>query len=127
MGADIHGWVEKKVDGKWVAFKELHDDNRIYSRFGALANVREPGPFPRGIPTDISDTTKLHIEQWGSDGHSHSYLSIADAFNIFKRTSSNKDYDFYDAFDFSHREEVCPKCGQKEAQDNYRLVFWFDN
>ena len=129
MGCDIHGWVETKVGDKWVAVKELKDLDRNYERFGKLAGVRDDGPAPRGLPPDISDTTRLHVEGWGEDGHSHSWLPVAEAAKIFYETQWIKDtpeakrhHEFakdYPEYEYFGLEE--------DDYSNYRLVFWFDN
>jgi len=124
VGCDIHGWVEAKVGNKWVAVAELKDRNRNYERFAALAGVRDYDETsierPEGVPKDVSDTAKFHIDRWGVDGHSHSYLPLKKAAEIFDETGTLDEFDaLYDYFDIELRED--------ESIDNYRLVFWFDN
>lgn len=128
MGCDIHGWVERKVFHGWVAVSELRDKgrNRNYQRFAKLAGVRGDGPVARGIPLDVSETAKYHIERWGSDGHSHSWIELKDAAKIFAETAWNpSEYELkwpesaYFDVDLDYR-----KGG---SIDEYRLVFWFDN
>lgn len=64
-------------------------DERNYDEFAILANVRngygfagvdtgdaiKPISMPKGLPEDISEQVLLEAKQWGSDGHSHSYLT----------------------------------------------------
>lgn len=93
MGCDIHMHAEKRVDGKWVKaerdvpkskygnFKEDPLENRSYSYFGWLADVRNysevpPISQPRGVPTDMAPETKDSYEGWGSDAHSASWLTV---------------------------------------------------
>lgn len=112
MGCDIHGWLEVKDNGKWVAISELEDRERDYGRFAKLAGVRGEGERePLGIPPDISDTARFHINKWGIDGHSHSYLKTDEVVEIFEES-------FYKVFGFD-----------EECVEGYetRLVFWFDN
>ncbi len=111
MGCDIHFYVEKRVDGKWLpADKWEHDpddenpkrlrtpwrerfyDGRNYSTFSILANVRNGRGFagiktgdgfnfisePKGIPEDACPEYKQECEAYGSDGHSHSFLTVAE-------------------------------------------------
>lgn len=33
---------------------------------------------PKGIPSDASSDYKMEAEEWGCDGHSHSYLTVAE-------------------------------------------------
>lgn len=63
--------------------------NRNYWEFAILANVKngsdfegpdisnriEPISYPKGIPDDISEEVKKEIDEFGSEGHSHSYLT----------------------------------------------------
>lgn len=103
MGCDIHVHVEYKrcVNGvqKWVCgdyFKvnpywgEEDEpryylvgfcDYRDYSRFAVLANVRNYGSTeyidePRGLPDDVTAEVLKDADEWGLDGHSHSYFTL---------------------------------------------------
>ena len=53
---------------------------RDYELFGILADVRGYGneviSDPRGLPKDVSDIVKAESDKWGSDGHSHSHLTL---------------------------------------------------
>jgi hypothetical protein len=126
MGCDIHGWVEVFDNNKWIACTPLKDDSRNYQRFALLAGVRDYDNInkaqPLGIPKDVSETTLYHINQWDVDGHSHSYLPILEAANIFLETQ-------YNASDFAKEYPVCHffDIGSDGDMRNYRLVFWFDN
>lgn len=67
-------------------------DGRNYDLFAILANVRngrgfagiptgsgfKPIAMPRGLPDDVSSEVKAESDYWGSDGHSHSYLTVAE-------------------------------------------------
>ncbi len=129
MGADIHGWVEQKHNGKWIAIKELgrNASDRNYERFAALAGVRDynetSSSRPYGIPDDISETAKLDIDKWDIDGHSHSYLGIEKAAKIFFDTRKNKDKEIYDPI--YHYFDL--DLDIDDDLDNFRVVFWFDN
>ena len=135
MGCDIHGTIEKKVGNKWIMVDRLSYGlpalNRNYERFGALAGVRATGgPKPRGIPADVSESTKLYINEWGCDGHSHSYLDLREAAVVFLKT----DYSF-DRHNINGHEQKYPISYYFGIEDEeldeelseYRLVFWFDN
>jgi hypothetical protein len=106
MGCDIHLYTEylRHVDGKpiwincdnWQVNPYYKDDNepkyeinplyggRNYHLFAILANVRNEDDGneyisePRGVPDDMSPQTKDQYDKWDSDGHSHSYLSLAE-------------------------------------------------
>lgn len=106
MGCDIHVYTEqlKTIDNTpvWVnvdnwrfnpyypqegekkmEVKSLYT-NRNYDLFTLLAGVRdysEVTPFvaePRGVPKDASPQTKEEVERYGSDGHTHSWLTLAE-------------------------------------------------
>ena len=99
MGADIHMYVEKKLDDNvWVTVQTfnpigkqavgLESKNpydwmffevtaRNYPLFASLANVRGFGPEPRGIPDDASPLYLEYVQRWSGDGHSHSWCSAA--------------------------------------------------
>ncbi|KKK61066.1 hypothetical protein LCGC14_3018060, partial [marine sediment metagenome] len=79
MGCDIHAHIEIKVGGEWHHYSQPMVD-RDYRLFTRMAGVRksdvEPISAPRGLPQDITFTTRFDAEQhWGEDGHSHSWLS----------------------------------------------------
>jgi len=108
MGCDIHLFVEVKgKDGKWrirrkseevkigdsFSYKRsLFDPGRNYDLFAILANVRNgfgfagvktgdgfiPMSKPKGIPDDASDYYMKKAEDYGCDGHSHSWHTLKD-------------------------------------------------
>lgn len=65
---------------------------RNYSLFAMLADVRNgygfagvdrgekvaPIDFPRGVPSDASPEYLEIVEEWGIDGHSHQYFTLAE-------------------------------------------------
>lgn len=84
MGCDIHTVAEKKVGDEYVAIDGFEPfDWRSYFMYGFFAGVRNysdvpPLSEPRGVPDDASSVTKERVDGWDSDGHSHSWLSIAE-------------------------------------------------
>lgn len=96
MGCDIHEWVEVRVGGKWEMTDVNLDVGRNYDLFGMLADVRNGRGFAgvdtgdgfvpilgresptRGIPLDASPEYAAEVENWGGDGHSHSWLTLAE-------------------------------------------------
>lgn len=139
MGCDIHLVLEQRTHDKWVAINtftghhraawtlKTPDDydwsspiarSRNYKRFAALAGVRGDGPAPRGLPPDASDTARLLSEQWGRDAHSHSWLLLAEAIEIWQATSGEPAREFPGSYFF----EV-----EASNPEDYRLLFWFDN
>lgn len=127
MGCDIHIATEKRVDDKWVmvtrAFWNTAARTRNYHRFAALAGVRGDGPPPRGLPDDISDSTRLFRDEWGDDGHSDSWLPLHDAARLWLETERGEVNDFMRKWPESHYFDV-----ELESYPGvYRVVFWFDN
>lgn len=65
-------------------------DGRSYNLFGILAGVRngtwgdavKPISEPRGLPGNVSAFVKKQSEEWGNDGHSHSYLTLEELENF---------------------------------------------
>lgn len=107
MGCDIHFYVERRVDGRWVSadtwtpnkfytpgeddgerpFEIAHENyfykDRNYALFAVLAGVRNrtnvtPIAEPRGLPDDVSDEVRAESEAYTGDGHSHSWLTVAE-------------------------------------------------
>jgi hypothetical protein len=95
MGCDIHEWVEVRDPsandvGPWKLSSYDPELFRNYDMFAILANVRNghgfagvktgegfiPISMPRGVPEDASDEYKHQVEEWGVDGHSHSWLTL---------------------------------------------------
>ena len=102
MNCDIHVCCEHKnyFNDKWIncdhfrhnpCFEKYEDekeweivpiyDDRNYALFATLANVRNYGentPIsePRGLPKDVHKITKQLADDWGIDGHSHSYFTL---------------------------------------------------
>lgn len=82
MGCDIHGTLEVKENEEWKRICEIPDD-RNYDWFGIIAGVRNyvnatPISHPKGIPLKVSKETRKLLESWDLDGHSHSYLTLAE-------------------------------------------------
>lgn len=168
MGADIHIWAEQKLnDGTWamcnkyegvqldsigqkpkdgavfgrIAFHRVR--NRHYGFFGALAGVRCDGPEPRGLPPDVSPFVQDQNEYWDSDGHSHSWYTLAEFVPIFmeyhlseeERASlvadrvegkTSRDLTREIATRFLDIDAPMDKNGDPQY-DRIRFVFWFDN
>lgn len=73
-------------EGEWESNQILtiHPyDSRNYRLFAILADVRnsdciKPISDPRNIPDDVSDFVKHQSNEYGIDGHSHSWLSLTE-------------------------------------------------
>lgn len=71
-------------------------DHRNYNAFAMLANVRngfgfagidlgegfEPIDTPRGLPADCSIEVQEDSDNWGVDGHSHSWFTLRELLNL---------------------------------------------
>ena len=112
MGCDIHMHIEykKTIDGKtkWVCgdyFKANpyygvweeekpyalvgFCDERNYALFSTLANVRNYGNTnyicePKGLPSDVCEEIKKDADDWGIDGHSHSWFTLKELLDYQK-------------------------------------------
>jgi hypothetical protein len=126
---------------EWEPFR-----SRNYSIFSFLAGVRNYGPQivpfsePRGLPDDSHSINYMYekyrqicidedddicsFEDWESDYHSHSWLTIEELvnFDYSKKASPNQTYrQFLEITDYF---EELQKCVDRGAE---RIVFWFDN
>lgn len=165
MGCDIHPILERRWKDertgktKWVGIKEYgytyadvwiggkeiaknylvrdRAKERNYELFAKLAGVRGEGPDPRGMPDDISDMGRMLMDQWGGDGHSHSWCTAEewckaalesehDQANMHLGDRDNDPrirdpYGYYLGIEIYDPEEAGPQAG------DYRIVFCFDN
>jgi len=149
MGCDIHLFAEKKVNDKWVSIDKytknpdfgeydnrefvIERENQVYrgrnyNLFCALAGVRSfhfsgtPSMVsePKGLPEDCCEEIKKESALYGSDGHSHSWNTLAEleAFN----------WDEYGKTCDEFRSRVFPKLKEaSEDPNNVRIVYFFDN
>lgn len=103
---------------------------RNYTLFAFLADVRnywdvEPLAQPRGIPKDISDDLKEVIDDWGGDGHSHSWFTLKELLDadwnqtITKSESLTKKQQML--FEKTHRP---PEGIDWEGRDSMQEVEW---
>lgn len=88
--------------------------------------MRGDGPAARGLPDDASMGVRVLSDDWGPDGHSHSWYALEEALPIFMET--------YHPFEANKLLSDDPHvaCWQMfgvvhDAAERYRLVFWFDN
>lgn len=165
MGCDIHPILERKFKDKWIgmddyAYKTSFDFDRSnnkwgppkftsaageirsrnYARFAKFAGVRGEGQDPKGMPDDASDLAKWRCEEYGQDGHSHSWLTLREALDLcvaadiehnMNATLADDAPQKTHAVEFYFGVEIDTEDydgkGPHDSIDNYRLVFWFDN
>ena len=123
MGCDIHAHIEVKMHienkEKWVcaslfSLNHYYDGKdksepyinaapilyRDYTAFAQLAGVRkyndniETISEPRGIPEDVCDMVSSDVSRWGSDGHSHSYITLSEL-SKYRNTLKKTKYSGY--------------------------------
>jgi hypothetical protein len=159
MGCDIHLYVEIRKNGKWERAGQLvknpyyypdedgpentklvHEDfwkGRNYQLFGVLAQgVRRDmdSSFKiKGLPKDITKEVKEIADYMGVDGHSHSWLNLAELFDYaYKGDYGKKDKNRFEEIDSYFAEVTFPKLIALAAEpgmkpEDVRIVFFFDN
>lgn len=177
MGCDIHSFAERKRNGKWEKVgehfslgewekeyykKEKNDspfDWRSYSMFAFLADVRnydhcEPISEPKGMPEDVCDEIKSEYDDWESNAHSASYLTLKELLDFdydkvfwnrrISRTTYNENGGSYtngaslaeegEGTNVTYRENLgefffihLKELEELGNPDEVRIVFWFDN
>jgi len=137
MGCDIHLHTEIKVKGEWLHYGSPKID-RDYNLFSRLANVRnpkdehwvEPISEPRGLPEDVTKSTKLCSDYEDTDGHSHSWIDADEIEGLYQWYEEKEAFYFEVQFGYlfgnswqikRYRED------KPEWLEDVRFVFWFDN
>lgn len=109
MGCDINAVIETRRIVDWSdtfqpwRIADEPEINRSYELFAFLADVRNddgilPIAEPKGVPEDTSEVTSAWIEYNGSDGHSHSWLTLAEL------KAADLDQTYYDNRLITHRD-----------------------
>jgi len=128
MGCDIHVHAEVKIAGKWEYLTEI-GFSRHYVLFYKMAGIRgpyvdiEPIDYPRELPRDISEMTKIWVDYWGRDGHFHSWLNYKEIKEVFKFL---QEY-YWESYNAWQLAELLDKYGVVPEFEDLRIVFWFDN
>lgn len=173
MGCDIHSYAEVRKNGKWEKVgdvfplddfdkewqKKDYGDKpinwRSYSLYGWLADVRNYSCVPaisqpRGIPSDVSPEVSQENDSWAGDGHSHSWLSLAELLSTNyeeffwdRRVTRQEAPNFWNGAALANEGEgknitlrdhlgshffgVLETLKTLGSPDDVRIVFWFDN
>jgi len=101
--------------------------DRDYTLFACLAGVRNYGNItpidePRGLPPDVSDYVRMVADEWGCDGHSHSYLTLGELQDAEPDFTSVPRAGMV-ANETAHSDATL----LRYLRDTFRIVFWFDN
>jgi hypothetical protein len=139
MGCDIHLHVEVKIDDQWFHYNHI-DMGRNYKVFGHMAGVRchiDPITYPKGLPDDISAVTKIDVQHWGQDAHTHSWLSSEEVSELTDIIMNDpeccipKDYRCCDWWGYffgnSYAGFTDYPDDKPDGIQDFRFVFWFDN
>lgn len=133
MGCDIHYVVEQKHAHRWIGVyasdvivykKRAQASERFYRFFTEIAGVRGESATqiePRGMPGDASELALYMAQDWDGDGHTHSFLSVAEFITSYKRANEaavgrQEPLDAEDLLAIYDDDAV-----------ERRVVFWFDN
>jgi hypothetical protein len=140
MGCDIHLHTEVKINGVWHHYGTPSVD-RNYQLFAKMAGVRgdeRPIAEPRGLPSDATELTKYDCRQWDRDGHTHSYLTAEEIYQLMEWGKAQGFYGkplpaFWEGNqfgwlfgnDWSGFTKYPDK--RRPGLEDVRFVFWFDN
>ena len=159
MGCDIHWYSETKQDGKWVcdqagsfeiegedtedaypAMNNFPDRGRDYWMFGLLQpGVRSSWDWSfseRELDQDtVSEQVKKIIEHWGSDGHSHGFVTRAEILDKIEELKKLRAEHLINPQENSlvlqhhlkRLEECLGHLTSDVPDDDQRIVFFFDN
>lgn len=129
-------FLEKEIGDqeKMLSLEEVYNE-RNYKLFYALAGVRGNYDFeklsePKGIPIDAHKVTKDEIDNWGEDGHSHSYFTFKELDDYYELSDSVAWNEFIGSIEKRLRDVLWIWGGRKLTDDemnNFRIVFFFDN
>lgn len=166
MGCDIHMVLERKIKDEWVGVHHYHGFEAValrdmdylakdkpnpqgripfritvrdYRLFGELAGVRTDGTLgnePQGLPEDASQLTRALADEWGMDGHSHSYLSLTKFAQAYAaamdQTAQLVEHRLHPTEETKQWfKDICTLITGFDIYDNrydeFRICFWFDN
>lgn len=137
-----HKWEceDARAEGKPDPAMFRRYTGRDYRLFAMLADVRNDGsitpiaPTERGVPADASVEYLRLVEQWGVDGHSHTWVTMEEVFDQtwHRRTFKGDSYTPEGATYLSVVERFVALCWDvlmehRVTPQNLRLVMFFDN
>lgn len=122
MSTDVHAHFEIKVFGEWEHYSQPKIP-KDYALFEKMAGVRgyvvNAIVAPRGVPHDVSITTRLCAEHVGVDGYGHSWFGLPEICEIIEYYPDERwGYLFGNCWtDINDRPSFI---------EDVRLIFWFD-
>lgn len=137
MGCDIHMHQEVKINGNWEHYREtgLPRNYAVFSKMAGVRGDEDPIAEPRGLPSDATVVTRFDSDEWGVDGHTHSWINGDE---ILKLEEWIREKGFVDTWSleseywgylfgntwggFTKYPDERPK-----GLEDIRFVFWFDN
>jgi hypothetical protein len=123
--------VEMEVKEPWVYEGWIYN-GRNYALFAMLADVRndynfKPISHPKGLPSDVSDYVKQQSDQWGEDGHSHSWLSLRELLDYdWEQTATIKGWVTKEQAEEYRRTGKTPSHWSSDVwpRDRYEEISW---
>jgi hypothetical protein len=107
---------------------------RHYALFAVLADVRnywniKPISQPKGLPDDVSPEVAAEADYWGTDGHSHSWLTLRELEALPLSHYVPDDMPLALLEDWNRLlDELRQRAKEfSVSSDDIRIVFWFDN
>jgi len=139
MGCDIHLYIEVLTENGWELYGHptVARDYELFAKMAGVRNYTETNPisWPKGLPEDISYIVGQSSVDWGTDGHSHSWLD-SNEIEELREWYDNGRYDGaipWDKKDLHHHVLGCYCEGNYFDEPDVRwvkdtrFVFWFDN
>ena len=133
MADDHLHWYEADKKGLLpYPYSDQPYGGRCYRLFGLLAGVRDtsidmivPDRHDH-LPDDVSVEIEDLSDEWGTDGHSHNYLTLKELMSskYFKMTEQDLADMGIDSYFFT---TLVPDLMRFGNPDDIRIVFWFDN
>jgi hypothetical protein len=126
----------KRKELNHLLYPTFRVTERDYTLFAKLAGVRrdwdfeDHAPDPRGLPEDISLLTQIKVDEWGTDGHSHSWGLLSEIGGLFLASKepqavvmNDRHNAVLELFGIEPGQQTVPE----SKLEQYRLVYWFDN
>lgn len=122
MGCDIHPHIEVKINNRWEHLSEPNND-RFYDFFARIAGVRNskdirPIAEGRPLPEDLNPLTRMDLNNWDGDAHSHTWFNKEEMKIIHE--------EFADYFKF-YEHKYLDRLDDFPLVQDIRMICFFDN